>query len=63
MLTQLTIDDMEKMTKEELENHILVMQADYERKHKQVVSLRTKYNQAVAVLKYEGLYYKIDNER
>lgn len=63
MVTQLTLDDMEKMTREELENHILVMQADYERKHKQLVNLRTKYNQAVAVLKYEGLYYKIDNER
>ena len=63
MITQLTIDDMEKMTKEDLENHILVMQADYERKHKQVVSLRTKYNRALAVLKYEGLDYKLDNER
>ena len=63
MLTPLTIDDMEKMTREELENHILVMQADYERKHKQLVKLRTKYIQTVAVLKYKGLYYKIDNER
>lgn len=63
MLTQLTIEDMEKMSKEELENHVMVLQADYERKHKQLVKLRTKYNQAVAVLKYEGLYYKIDDER
>lgn len=63
MITQLTIADMEKMTREDLENHILVMQADYERKHKQVVSLRTKYNRALAVLKYEGLDYKLDNER
>jgi hypothetical protein len=52
---------MEKMTKEELENHVLVIQADYERKHKQVAKLRRKYNTALAVLKYEGLDYKIEN--
>lgn len=60
MITLLTISDMEKMTKEELENHILVIQADYERKHKLVVKLRHKYNTALAVLKYEGLDYKLD---
>lgn len=62
MITLLTISDMEKMTKEELENHVLVIQADYERKHKQVVKLRRKYNTALAVLKYEGLDYKLDDE-
>jgi hypothetical protein len=63
MITLLTIDDMEKMTKEELENHILVIQAEYERKHKIAVGLRKKYNRALAVLKYEGLDYKLDDEK
>jgi hypothetical protein len=62
MITLLTISDMEKMTKEELENHVLVIQADYERKHKLVAKLRRKYNTALAVLKYEGLDYKLDDE-
>ena len=40
MITPLTLMEMETMTKEEIENHVMVLQMEAERKQKQVRDLR-----------------------
>ena len=42
MITPLTLPEMEAMSKEEVENHVMVLQMEAERKQKQVHNLRER---------------------
>ena len=42
MITPLTLTEMDKMTKEEVENHVMVLQMEAERKQRQVHNLRER---------------------
>ena len=42
MITPLTLGEMEAMSKEEVENHVMVLQMEAERKQRQVHNLRER---------------------